>query len=216
MTNGWERLESVIRWSGMSTHAFAMDLGLKRSENLYRIRREKNGISKKLAELISNRHPEISRSWLLTGDGTMLISENDKMRNSAFDIPYYEADLSEVIRCMEDPDAKKPAPLYMLNLPFFPHCDLAVKIHGDAMTPLAPQGAVAILKKITSQLIIYGEIYVIATEDATLMREVRKSEKGEEFITLAPRNTNGFDSFDIPRKSIRQLFLVSGVINKNI
>ena len=71
MTN-WQRLEQVVDWSNMSTNRFALSIGLKRSENLYQIKRGNFGISKELARLITVKYPEISRLWLLTGDGEML------------------------------------------------------------------------------------------------------------------------------------------------
>ena len=52
----WERL------------AFALRIGLPRGENLYRIRRGANGISRDLAERIHARYPQYSIRWLLSGD----------------------------------------------------------------------------------------------------------------------------------------------------
>jgi len=71
MTN-WQRLEQVVKWSGMSTNKFATVIGLKRSENLYQIKRGNFGISKELARLINGYYPGISKLWLLTGEGEML------------------------------------------------------------------------------------------------------------------------------------------------
>ena len=71
MTN-WQRLEQVVDWSNMSTNRFALSIGLKRSENLYQIKRGNFGISKELARLICQKYPEISKLWLLTGEGEML------------------------------------------------------------------------------------------------------------------------------------------------
>ena len=75
MTN-WQRLEQVVKWSGMSTNRFATTIGLKRSENLYQIKRGSFGISKELARLVSQKYPEISRLWLLTGEGQMMQAKN--------------------------------------------------------------------------------------------------------------------------------------------
>lgn len=65
----WQRLEQIIRWTGLSTNAFAFSIGLKRSQNLYQIKRHRNRISKDLADRIVRRYPVFDRSWLLTGDG---------------------------------------------------------------------------------------------------------------------------------------------------
>ena len=62
----------VIRWSGMSTNAFARHIGLARGENLYQIKRGNNGVSLDVANRIVAKFPEVSKLWLLTGDGPML------------------------------------------------------------------------------------------------------------------------------------------------
>lgn len=68
-TEKWHRLEQVIKWTGLSINAFALHIGLKRSENLYQIKKGNNGISHDLAELITAKYPSISKGWLLTGEG---------------------------------------------------------------------------------------------------------------------------------------------------
>ena len=62
LLDDWQRIEKIVRWTGLSVNSFALSIGLNRSENLYRIKRGDNGISKELAELIAARYPEISRA----------------------------------------------------------------------------------------------------------------------------------------------------------
>lgn len=65
-----DRLRIVLQYSGERTYnALALRLGLKRSENLYRIRKGYNGISMDLALRIRNICPLLSLSWLLGGEG---------------------------------------------------------------------------------------------------------------------------------------------------
>ena len=64
----WRRLERVIKWTGLSINSFALTIGLKRSENLYQIKKGNNGISRDLAERIHARYPQYSIRWLLSGD----------------------------------------------------------------------------------------------------------------------------------------------------
>ena len=66
-----DRLRIVLQYSGeRSYNALALRLGLKRSENLYRIRKGYNGISMDLALRIRNICPSLSLSWLLGGEET--------------------------------------------------------------------------------------------------------------------------------------------------
>lgn len=56
-------------------------------ENLYQIKRGNNGISRDVAERIVAKFPEISKAWILTGEGSMFASES----SSASQIPFYNA-----------------------------------------------------------------------------------------------------------------------------
>lgn len=71
----WERLQAVINLTPLSVNAFAKYIGLPCGENLYRIKHGKNGISLDVAERIAAKIPEISRGWLLFGEGTMFRSD---------------------------------------------------------------------------------------------------------------------------------------------
>ncbi len=65
-----ERLATVLRASGLpSLNSLARRLGLKRSENLYQIRRGYYGISEELARRIHNLYPQFSVTWLVLGIG---------------------------------------------------------------------------------------------------------------------------------------------------
>ena len=67
----WNRIEAVINMAQMTTNAFARHIGLPRGENLYQIKRGNNGVSLDLANRIVAKFSEVSKLWLLTGDGPM-------------------------------------------------------------------------------------------------------------------------------------------------
>ena len=70
--NSWERIEAVIKMAQMTTNGFARHIGLSRGENLYQIKRGNNGVSQNVADRIVEKFPEISKMWLLTGEGHMI------------------------------------------------------------------------------------------------------------------------------------------------
>ena len=86
----WPRIEMVIRWSGMSTNAFARHIGLPRGENLYQIKKGNNGLSMNVANLICEKFPEIDELWLLTGKRDML-------------------SLEDMCRCLEAKEGEEPS-----------------------------------------------------------------------------------------------------------
>lgn len=85
----WERLAEVIAYSGLSVNAFAKAIGLKRSENLYQIKRGNNGISTKLAESINRVFPRFSVAWLISGESEAVLFVNHLHETSLRMIPFY-------------------------------------------------------------------------------------------------------------------------------
>lgn len=135
----WRRLERVIKWTGLSINSFALTIGLKRSENLYQIKKGNNGISRDLAELITAKYPSVSKGWLLTGEGEMLIG-NKAVTGSDSGIPYYGMDATVAV------EQQLPPPLFYINVPIFNDCDLSAMALGTAMQPDIPAGSIVLLK----------------------------------------------------------------------
>ena len=84
-----DRLRIVLQYSGERTYnALALRLGLKRSENLYRIRKGYNGISMDLALRIRNICPLLSLSWLLGGEGDPEIPDRTSAEAASAEVLY--------------------------------------------------------------------------------------------------------------------------------
>ena len=110
----------------MTTHAFALHIGLNRSENLYRIKRGYNGISKELADQIVKKYPEIDKLWLLTGERSMFNTpKNKELEKYVYPvpkgIPFYKGSIPEIIN-----NQKGLKPSFYIDLPIIKECDLAV------------------------------------------------------------------------------------------
>lgn len=214
MTN-WQRLEQVVKWSGMSTNRFALSIGLKRSENLYQIKRGNFGISKELARLISQKHPMISRLWLLTGEGQML--EGKASADSVLDtikaldgaVPFYNIDALQVLK--EDSDKLKPH--NYLVIPALKNCDFAAQCSGNSMAPEMPAGSTLVFKEVSIETILPGEAYLVVTKDYTTIKYIRTVEDKPTKLQLVPKNTNDYDTITIESDKIIRLFIVKGVVN---
>lgn len=211
MLDTWHRLERVIKWAGLSVNSFALTIGLKRSENLYQIKRGNNGISRDLVNLIVTKYPNISKGWLMTGEGEMLIeSQQSSSLSDSQGIPYYGMD---VLMAVEDENAKMPEPRFKLHIPLFSDCDLAALNVGTAMQPEIPSGAIVVLKKWTINSIIPGETYLIVTPYFKGIRIVRFGERPTD-LQLVASNTDQYDPISIQNSSILKLYIVRGIIIK--
>ena len=212
MNSCWQRIEAIIQWAGMTTHAFALHIGLNRSENLYRIKRGYNGISKELADQIVKKYPEIDKLWLLTGDRSMFHTpKNKELEKYGYPgpkgIPFYKGSIPEIIN-----NQKGLKPSFYIDLPIIKECDLAVSVNSDAMEPLIPYGSIITLKKINPNLLFFGEIYLINTPDFCMIRKIRKDYESEEQIILISENRQQYDDILLKKKDIINLFLVKSVL----
>lgn len=111
----WNRLIDVIEWLDTTPNHFAVEVGMVRAENIYHIKNMEFGISTEFADRVVSHYPEISRTWLLTGVGSMLAAE----ANSGMNIPYYTEDITDILPSIESAKVSGYA-----NLPFAPKCDL--------------------------------------------------------------------------------------------
>ena len=153
MLDTWHRLERVIKWTGLSVNSFALNIGLKRSENLYQIKKGNNGISRDLATLITTKYPSVSKAWLLTGEGEMFVEQVAASASQA-GVPYYGMDILAAVD-----ETVLPSPQFYISIPIFDNCDIAAQNIGTAMLPEIAPGAIVILKRWNVESIVPGESY---------------------------------------------------------
>jgi hypothetical protein len=92
-------------------------------------------------------------------------------------------------------------------------CDFAVKVHGDSMTGKISNGAVVAVKELFDKDIIpFGHIFLIFTSDLRMVRYIKKSKKGDDYVKLSSNN-NQFEDFEIKREKIIRLFMVKKILN---
>lgn len=209
MLDNWQRIEQIIKWGGFaSVSAFAREIGLNRSENLYQIKRGNNGISKDLASTISARFPEISRAWLLTGEGDMIPDENNK---TIPDIPLYKMDAVELITFGREAEAE-----YYVSFPIFKGSDFSAFTFSTAMEPEIPRGSVLFFTESSVDALTPGEVYLVVSKHFRGIRYVRREAKNSQ-LRLVPGNKKEYDEVMVEPREVEKLYIVRGVvINKSV
>lgn len=208
MLNNWQRIERVVRWTGLSVNSFALSVGLSRGENLYQIKRGNNGISRELAGMIASKYPQVSRGWLLTGEGDMF---NDQTVRRA-SIPFYDADIEKYVTS----PARFTSKSY-ISIPGVEDAEFGALYHGRAMGEAVPTGAMVLVRKVGGvQNLIPGGDYVVVGEEFTMLRRVRR-EAGSNMLRLLPLDADNFDEVRVAVADVKELYLVKTVvINKTI
>ena len=194
----WERLEQVIRWANMSANSFGKHIGLLRSESLYQIKAGRFGISHNLAKRITEKFPEISSGWLLSGEGTMLGGVNPVQT-----IPYYDLDISACRSLGSD----LLQPSSMLHLPVVEQCDCAFRSFDVAINSEIMAGSIVFLQKIDTKAIIPGRYYVIVAPNYVLLRKVRFADDNHTTLLLEATE-NDPNALTIAEKKVESMYRV--------
>lgn len=204
MLDTWQRLERIISWTGLSINAFAREIGLSRAENIYQIKRGNNGISKDLAEIITTKYTNISKAWLLIGEGDMFLDAKDQQKSA---IPYYDIDVTNYSTIATD----KLEPASYLGVEMFQGGDLAARTFSDAMNPEIPKGAVVVLQEIELGEIVLGKAYFVEANGFKGIRNIRSS-ADQSSLRMVPCNLEQYDQMEIRKEEIKRIHLVRGVI----
>ena len=218
MLDNWQRIEQVIKWAGAaSVSAFARELGLNRSENLYQIKRGNNGIRKDLADTIVSKYPLVSKAWLITGEGEML---QDKAAKEKYDIPFYKSDAEEFVATLATiADGKRfgeeagqwPEPSYYISFPMLRGCHFAAFTFSDAMQPEIPRGTTLFFERVTPETVIPGGVFLVVSAVFNGIRQLRR-EPGRRKVRLVPKNREDYDEVEIELSDIDSIFQVKAIL----
>jgi len=200
--DNWQRIERVVKWSGLSVNSFAIAVGLSRSENLYQIKRGNNGISRELASMIAARYPVISRAWLLTGEGDMFIGTGERHGP----IPFFAVDIEKYIA-----DPTRYTAESHISLPTVDDADFGALYLGHAMGQDVPQGSVVLVRRVEMEWLVPGCDYVVDAGGFALLRRVRRC-VGSDELRLMPVDTERFDEVRLAATDVRAMFRGRAVI----
>lgn len=176
--------------------------------------------SDKLSAILS-AYPELSQSWLLTGEGSMLneekspplletksISDNDN--DSLCDYITYLLPMSTHGGSLTGipTEATQLQACEKIISPI-KGVDFAISIYGDSMAPEYPSGSRVLIKKINPDIFIdWGRVYVLDTSNGVIIKEVIESKK-EGCITCRSINPDPkYSDFDVPLKEIYGMYRV--------
>lgn len=142
-------------------------------------------------------------------------------------VPYYDAEATGSLTETEMTAIHAPAGTIDVG-DLLRDSQAAIRIYGNSMLPSYPPGCVVALLKIDSHTIEPGEVYVVETRDRRLLKRLfyPNDKPSSDLITCYSDNTMKFDGgarhgklayppFDIPKKEIISLFVVTGVIKRN-
>lgn len=221
-----ERLKIALNLS--SDNALAETLGV--SKATLSNWKSRNSID---IPLLFSKCEHISVDWLLTGNGAMLkpTTQEPQLKVKPIHQPRY-TEKKEDTQVVYLYDFKATAGLKALfdnnkqniidtiKIPNLPKCDGAIHIMGDSMYPELKSGDIILYKQQLLDInnLLYGEMYILSYnidgEDYIVVKYIRKSDKGEPFISLGSENP-AYAARDIDFRCITALALVKASVRIN-
>lgn len=201
---------------GISKREFYSKIGVSRGTLEAR-----TGITEEVLTKFFAKYPEVSITWVMTGEGEMLYKTNEVLPKHTFslktdhqvciqNVPLYDFDASAgLIAIFNDLNIE---PIDYLRIPNLPTVDGAIYVRGESMSPLLKSGDIVMYKKkeLSVDSILWGEIYLLSFnydgDNYTAVKYVQKSDEPGK-IRLASFNPS-FSPKDIPISSVTALALV--------
>lgn len=175
----------------------------------------------------------VNYNWLLTGKGDMLKNDTPPPLEAAVQPIYqpynpekkvdnqiinlYDFEATAGLRSLLD--NRHANIIDTIKIPNMPKCDGAIHIVGDSMYPRLKPGDIIFYKElpIDLQSILYGEMYLLSYsidgDDYCVVKYIKRSDKGEPFITLASHNPAHEDT-DIDFRCVNAIALIKGSYNQ--
>ena len=170
----------------------------------------RRNIPKSKIALIKSIDSELSTPSMVT---------EPEMKYDSTGVPYYDVDVSasqiEMFETRENV-------ISHIKVPGFEDCDFAVSVYGDSMYPKYCSGNIIGCKEIKDKsLFLYGEAYLIVTEDYRMIKRVARGENDSEIVAVSDNQEMTkagylkYEAFSLPKDKILKLYLVKGKIERN-
>lgn len=216
-----EIMNELLEYVGGDRNAFSNKIGVKSAQWIADVLNpaRKVGISTDKAKKICAAYPEINMSYLLTGEGNMLKSEDSKVELSIGE--YREDEIPDKYMTCLVPMAAMGGSLVGFEeegvrredcervISPVAGADWAVPVCGDSMEPEYPNGSRVFVKQINpGDFIQWGNVFVLDTTNGLIIKMVMQSDK-KDCVKCVSLNPSGrYQPFDVPMRTVRAMYRV--------
>ena len=169
---------------------------------------------------------EISPTWLLTGKGSMLLTDSTvppeapaqatvSQASVSYDPqqgkPYYDVDFlggfNELFNCQTS------TPACNIIVPGFDNAKVWCNVTGHSMEPKITHGDIIALRPCSINDIQYGEIYAVVLDTFRTIKVIRRGSSPDTLL-FVPINTPEYEPQEFPTSRILHIFEVIGSISR--
>ena len=202
-----ERIVYYLKQKGISITTFEKEAGLGHA-TLLKAHKTGGAIGSDKLEKIISVCKDLSPTWLLTGEGEMLLNKVQVETKPTLPLVPRES-----LAHMEAPAFKPEEVEYYYNVrELNRRSDFLVKAKGDYMMPKYNGGDLIACRYVHDVLYFqWGRLYFISTRtQGEFIRRIRPSNDPDK-ITCCPDNQK-YEPFEIPKNDILHIALVKGAV----
>lgn len=209
-----ERLIELLKAVGMSKVEFARRMGLS---DAY-VSTMRRSLPEDKVLKMTTIFPNLNRDWLLYGEGEMFTDETPEKDLSIEGNPNeYFVPLLPVHAfagsLQEYSEGVLPSQCTRLAVPVR-GAQMAIPVSGDSMEPQIHNGSVAVISRINDAAFIpWGNPMVLDTENGVLLKVLKQSKKGTDFIEAVSYNPD-YSPLDIPKSSIYGIYRIHCILRQ--
>lgn len=205
-----DRIKQFIDYKGIAVSAFEKSIGMSNA-SFGKSLRSGGAIGTDKLENILNVYPELSPSWLVSGEGPMLRGD-DQPAKASYDPsvgkPYFDVDFiggfSEIF------NDQTTLPACNVLVPGFEKASVWCNVTGHSMEPKINHGDIIALRECSINDIQYGEIYAVVLDTIRTIKILRRG-SCSDVLRYVPINQD-FDEQEFPISRIIRVFEVLGSI----
>lgn len=213
-----ERIKDFIDTKGISVSAFERSIGMSNASFGKSL---KNGgaIGTDKLENILNTYPEINPNWLITGNGSMLKSDEQplpevkKMNSRHKGLPLIPMEAIAGFPAIDN-DGVSFDDCQHYFIPEFEAkgANFLIRVSGDSMMPLYCNGDIIACRKIAEiHFFQWGGVYVLDTSQGVLVKYIEECGKNDDCILCVSENKR-YKPFPLPKSDIRSLSTIVGLL----
>lgn len=213
-----ERIKDFIDTKGISVSAFERSIGMSNASFGKSL---KNGgaIGTDKLENILNAYPEINPNWLITGNGSMLKSDEQplpevkKINSRHKGLPLIPMEAIAGFPAIDN-DGVSFDDCQHYSIPEFEAkgANFLIRVSGDSMMPLYCNGDIIACRKIAEiHFFQWGGVYVLDTSQGVLVKYIEECGKNDDCILCVSENKR-YKPFPIPKSDIRSLSTIVGLL----
>ena len=208
-----DRIRQFISCIGLTVSEFEGKAGLSNGS----VSKMGDGTRRTTIDKISNSFPELSKVWLLTGEGEMLTTDAPVVEQRKQESEENEGKLIPLLPLSAEGGSLDGFDNLGVSLPdceviYSPikDADMAITVSGKSMEPDYPEGCRVVVKRINHALFIeWGREYVLDTVNGIVLKTLEPSDD-PNFIRCTSLNPDQrrYAPFEIPKESVRGVYRV--------